>query len=476
MPAVVVVGGGISGLTIAYRLECSLPDVEVRVLEKQPSVGGTIHTFATDGFRVEAGPNGFLDNKSAAIDLCRELGLESKLLPASPMAARNRFLFLDGRLHLLPGGFWPFVRSDLLSWRAKIALMMERFRRRGPDVTDESVDSFARRRGGTEVAETLVDAFVTGIHAGDPRLLSVRAAFPRLAAFERDYGSVTRGLRAARRLSGTTGRASGQMWSFPDGLQTLTNAIRERLRTPPTTDVAVAGLVRSPAGWEVRAKDQRSRHADAIVLACPAYEQAELLSEVDHDLAGLVRGIAYTRVAVVALGFRAGDIPGRLDGFGYLSPQRARRDVLGVQWCSSIYPGQRAPGGMVLLRALLGGWNRPEVVDWDDDRLAAAVRAELRQSLRVEAGPVFRHIVRWPRAIPQYHVGHLDRVSRIDSLASAHPGLFLAGNSYRGIALPDCVEQAGIVSARVAAWLKESRISTKRIAEPPPESGSPFGP
>lgn len=457
MPRVVVVGAGIWGLTLAYRLGQLRPDVDVTVLEKEPAVGGTIRTQAAEGFRVESGPNGFLDSKPAVLDLCRDLGLDGKLLPASEIAGRNRFLFLAGRLRQLPTGFLPFLRSDLVSWRGKFALLTERFRRRGEDVPDESVDSFARRRVGAEIAETLVDAFVTGIHAADPQLLSVRAAFPRVAAFERDYGSVSRGFEAdrARRRAAGGGRASGRMWSFPEGLQSLTDKLRACLRKPPRTGDLVNEIRRMAEGWEVRSGNGSALQADAVVLACPAYEQSALAAGFDAELAALVGGIAYNRVAVVALGYRSDDVPDRLEGFGYLSPQRTRRDVLGVQWCSSIYPGHRAPPGCVLLRALCGGWNRPEIVDWDDDRLAAAVRAELRQALRVEAAPVYRHIVRWRSAIPQYHLGHLDRVARSEARAATHPGLFLGGNAYRGVALPDCVEQAGLLASRLAAWLGE---------------------
>jgi protoporphyrinogen/coproporphyrinogen III oxidase len=454
MPAIVIVGGGISGLTLAYRLERLRPDADITVLEKELSVGGAIRTESADGFRMEAGPNGFLDSKPALLDLCRELGLEDRLISASAAASRNRFLFLNDRLRQLPGGLLPFLRSSLLSWRAKLALVTERWRRRGAEEADESVDAFARRRVGGEIAETLVDAFVTGIYAGDPTLLSVRAAFPRLVALERDYGSITRGLRAdrQRRRAGGT-RASGRMWSFADGLQSVTETLRGRLRKPPRTGAAAVELRRSSAKWEVCDANGEQHSADALVLTCPAFEQSALLSEIDADLASLIGGIAYNRVAVVALGYRSADVPGRLDGFGYLSPQRSRRDVLGVQWCSSIYPGHRAPAGMVLLRAMCGGWNRPEVVDWGDDRLAAAVRAELRQSMRVEAAPAFRRIVRWHTAIPQYQVGHLDRVGQIEARARAHAGLFVGGNAYRGVALPDCVEQAGHLASRVADWL-----------------------
>jgi oxygen-dependent protoporphyrinogen oxidase len=246
------------------------------------------------------------------------------------------------------------------------------------------------------------------------------------------------------------------MWSFAEGLTTITDTLRGKLRHPPCTGRAADELRRIQGRWEVRDTGGAVHAADAVVLACPAFEQSALLHSVDRDLSALVRGIAYNRVAVVALGYRSADVPVRLDGFGYLSPQRTRRDVLGVQWCSSIYPGHRAPAGMALLRAICGGWNRPEVVDWDDDHLAAAVRAELRQSLRVEAAPVFRRIIRWPAAIPQYQLGHLERVARIEAAATAQPGLFLGGNAYRGVALPDCIEQASQLASRVAVWLSRN--------------------
>jgi protoporphyrinogen/coproporphyrinogen III oxidase len=173
---------------------------------------------------------------------------------------------------------------------------------------------------------------------------------------------------------------------------------------------------------------------------------------VDGKLAGEIGSIPYNRVAVVALGFRKVELANPLDGFGYLSPGREMRDVLGVQWCSSIFPG-RAPDGMVLLRAMCGGWRRPEMVDWDDDRLIGAVRAELGVAMNIQARPVFHHVVRWHKAIPQYHLGHLEKVARIEDLAAKHPGLFLGGNAYRGVALNDCVEQAGLLAERMAASL-----------------------
>jgi oxygen-dependent protoporphyrinogen oxidase len=485
MRHVVIVGGGVSGLALAYRLQQRRPDADALVLEAAPAVGGKVATAARAGFRVESGPNGFLDTKPTTLELCREVGLAPQLVQASEAAARNRYLLLGGRLRRLPSGLLSFVTSRALSWRAKYRVLTERFRRprppglsslpagpAGSGEADESVDSFARRRVGDEIADTLLDAFVTGIYAGDPKLLSAAAAFPRLTAYEREHGSLLRGMAAAARARraeaaarGEPYQRAGKMWSLADGLGRLVSTLRDRLRTPPVVGVAARRVERLGAGWRVRGEGADRWDADAVVLACPAYEQAAILGDLDAELAERVGGVAYNRVAVVALGYRAGDIAMSLDGFGYLSPQRERRDVLGVQWCSSIFPGRRAPEGMVLLRAMCGGWHRGEVVDWDDDRLLRAVRDELAAALGLRAVPAFHEIVRWRRAIPQYHLGHLERVAWVEARAAQrHPGLYLAGNAYRGVALNDCVEQAGVLAERIAGDLSI-----------PPLPGTPVG-
>jgi oxygen-dependent protoporphyrinogen oxidase len=463
MPRVVIVGGGISGLALAYRLVQRAPDADVIVLEQAARLGGTIGTEQRDGYRIEIGPNGFLDNKPFAIDLCRELGLGEQLISASEAARRNRYLFLGGRLHLLPNSLASFLTSDVISWRTRFLLLAERFRAARRGHGDESIDAFVRRRVGREAAETLADAFVTGIHAGDPTLLSVQAALPRLAELEREHGSVLRGMgiaarrrRAEAAARGEPRPSSARMWSFREGLSLLIDTIRQRLRFPPLTGVHVR-MVRRIAnnGWRVQSDGRDGWDAEVVVLTCPAYQQALQLADEDAGLAQVIHGTPYNRVAVVALGYRAADVPGQLDGFGYLSPQRERRDVLGVQYCSSIFP-ERAPPGLVLLRAMCGGWNRPEMLDWDDERLLSAIRAELRQAMRIEAAPVFHHIIRWQRAIPQYQLGHLERVAWIENRLSRHAGLFLGGNAYRGVALNDCIEQAGLLAERIAWYLAHS--------------------
>jgi oxygen-dependent protoporphyrinogen oxidase len=461
MPRVIIVGAGITGLTVAYRLRQLAPSIEVVLLEERSRPGGTIWTERRVGFQVEIGPNGFLDTKPSTLGLCHDLGLGDRLLAASASSVRNRYLFLDGRLRPLPAGLGAFVRSDLLSWRGKLDLFLERCRRSPKKGDDESVDAFARRRAGHEAAEVFADALVTGIHAGDPKLLSARAAFPHLTALEAEHGSVLKGLaRTARqRRREGSARRPGQMWSFREGLRLLVETLAGRLNKQPLWGAIARSLQkdghsdRAPNRWTVRAEGQDTWSAEGVVLACPAYRQAALLDAVDPGLADEVGRIAYNRIAVVALGFRAADVPGALDGFGYIAPQRTRRDVLGVQWCSSIFP-DRAPPGMVLIRAMCGGWHRAEVAGWPDDRLLSAVRQELRLAMNVQADPVFHHIVRWDRAIPQYHLGHSERVTWIAERLGRHPGLFLTGNAYHGVAMNDCTEQGSVVAARVAAHLR----------------------
>jgi oxygen-dependent protoporphyrinogen oxidase len=464
MARVVIVGAGISGLALAYRLRQAVPNVDLTILEQRDRPGGTIWTERRDGFQVEVGANGFLDTKPSTLALCRDLGLADRLLPASEAASRNRYLFLDGKLRLLPGSLGAFLRSDLLSWRGKLGVLTEPFRPGRRANADESIDAFARRRIGREAAEVLADAFVTGIHAGDPALLSVRAAFPRLAALEAEYGSVLKGLtrtarqrRADAAARGETYRRPGTMWSFREGLRLLIETLRDRVGQPllgvrvRRIETATGNGTPQPT-WAVVAEGKDRWSAEAVVLACPAYQQAAIMADLDRELAERIQGIAYTRVVVVALGYRQAAVPMPLDGFGYIAPQRTRQDLLGVQWCSSIFP-DRAPAGMVLLRAMCGGWHRPEVVGWDDARLLAAVRADLRRALGIVADPVFRHIVRWDRAIPQYQLGHLQRVAWVEARAARHPGLFLGGNAYHGIALNDCTEQAEQLAARVGRYL-----------------------
>jgi oxygen-dependent protoporphyrinogen oxidase len=441
MPRVVIVGAGISGLSLAHRLHQLAPDVVITVLEASGRIGGCVRTDHVNGFTIECGPNGFLDSKPTTATLARDVGLGEQMIQASDAAARNRYLFLGRGLQPLPGSIPGLLRSPLLSVRGKLELLGEPVRRRRRDSGPESVAAFARRRAGREAADVFADAMVTGIHGGDPALLDVRSAFPRLTALEAEHGSVVRGMMRAK-------TPRGKLWSFRGGMQTLTDTLRDRLPTPPVVGVKVRRIEsRLGGGWAVVAEGRDRWEADAVVLTCPAFAQAEMLDDLDSELATLVGGIAYNRIAVVALGYRGVDVL-PADGFGFIAPQRLRRDLLGVQWCSATYP-DRAPPGMVLWRALCGGWNRPEIVGWPNERLVAAVRAELRLAQGVTAEPVFVQIVRWENAIPQYMLGHPERVAAVEARAKHHLGLILGGNALRGVALNDCTEQGDLLARRL---------------------------
>jgi oxygen-dependent protoporphyrinogen oxidase len=244
------------------------------------------------------------------------------------------------------------------------------------------------------------------------------------------------------------------MWSFREGMHVLIDGLTDALGPSIKTGIRVQSISESASvsPWKLYGHGRQAWSADAVVLTCPAHDQAEILADLDAELASEVAGIPYNRIAVVALGYRQSDCPGSQDGFGYIAPQNTRRDVLGVQWCSSIFPG-RAPEGCVLWRALCGGVHRGEMLDWDDGTLGKAVHEEIKLAMGVRGEPVFRRIIRWQRAIPQYVVGHLDRLARIDALVQSHHGLFLAGNSYHGVAMGDCVEQGEIVAEKVMQLL-----------------------
>jgi oxygen-dependent protoporphyrinogen oxidase len=429
---VVVVGAGPGGLAVAFR-RMQRGD-RVTVLEAGPRPGGNVGTVTADGFRVELGPNGFLDGKPATLQLCRDLGLGDQLLPASEGSRKNRYVYHAGRVHRLPGSPADLFRTPLLSPAGKLALLAEPLRHRPTGSTDESVAAFARRRFGREAADVFVAALVTGIHAGDPDRLSVRAAFPRLAEWEQAHGGVVRGLlaasRAKKRANGGGRPPPQRMWSFRAGLQVLIDALADRLG-----DSLVLNTPAERADPGVVSAGGREWPADEVILTAPAFAQADMLRHRDPELAAELAAVRYAPVAVVAVGYRQADAA-EPDGFGYIAPGHLRRDVLGVQWCSRIFP-DRAPPGFVLWRALCGGVFRPDLLDLSDAELTARVHAEMGHALGVRGRPAFSRVVRWPKAIPQLELGHPARLTRIAAREARHPGLTLAGNWRAGVALND---------------------------------------
>lgn len=451
---VLVVGAGISGLATAYHLVRRRPGLGVTVLEAAERPGGTAWTERRDGYLLEMGPNGFLDNKDSTLSLCRRLGL-APCLARVELASVDRYLYLRGRLRRVPNSPEEFLRARLVSWRGRARALGERLVPPRDPATDESIADFGRRRLGREVTESILDAVATGIFAGDSELLSLPACFPRLAYWEKRHGGLIRAqfaLARKRRARGEPRPATALL--APDGgMRTLIEALARSLGDRLRFGVRALALAPLPqGGWRLETDAEKSHEADVVVLACPAYRQKHILTELDPPLALEAGSIEYAAAAVVACAFRRDDLPPIPRGVGYLTPQRLERPVLGVQWSTMVHPHQ-APPDQHLFRAMLGGWRRRDVVDWDDPKLFACVRAELAETLGIRAEPTLEWLCRWPRAIPQYHVGHLARLQRMTGLLEPHRGLFLTGNAYRGVAINDCAQDALRTTHGVLAYL-----------------------
>jgi protoporphyrinogen/coproporphyrinogen III oxidase len=450
----VVVGGGISGLAAAHRAvelahERGRP-LELTVLEGAERLGGTIQTEHRDGFLVECGPDSFLSEKPWALDLCRRLGLEHRLLRTDDRF-RHTFVAFGGRLHPLPDGFQllaptrlgPFVGSRLFSWPGKLRMALDLVLPRGLD-PDESLGSFVRRRLGREVLQRVAQPLVAGIYTADPDELSLAATMPRFLEMERRERSVILALwRAGRKAPLSRDGVSGARWSLfvtlADGMEELIRALATRL--PPGSvrlKEPVTGIVRDGSEWRLTTASGVAVDADALILAPEAHQVARLLRYVDPGLAHLLDGIPHASSATVTVAYRRRDIGHPLDGFGFVVPQIERRPIIACTFSSVKYPG-RAPAEHALLRVFVGGALNEAALDANDGALVASARRELDQLLAVRGEPLFARVQRYLRAMPQYHVGHASRTEAIEQAVARLPGLRLAGGAYRGVGIADCV-------------------------------------
>jgi oxygen-dependent protoporphyrinogen oxidase len=453
---IVVVGGGISGLATAYALHERSRDAnqsnEIVVLEASEAIGGTIATTPSNGFLCEGGPNGFLDSKPHTLALIRRLGLSEQVLIASD-ASRRRFVMVKGRLHELPTTPGAFLRSGLLTLGGRLRVVCERWVGRAVTAEDETVAAFARRRLGTQAAQRLIDPFVSGVFAGDPEQLSLRATFPRLHELETEYGSLIRASSKLRKergpQEGGAAGPGGRLTSFSEGMGTLTNALARALGPCVQCKSPVVSVTRDSDRWTVVTAAGAIESVDCVILAIPAYRAAALLAPLDKALSEPLNSIPYASVAVVALGFHRDAVQHPLDGFGFLIPHQENRKILGCLWTSSIFPGRRAPDDHVLLRSMVGGARAGERVALDDASMVALVRAELDNLLGLEGDPALVHVRRYDRAIPQYTLGHLDRVEALEEACSQWPGLYVTGNALRGVGINDCTREAEEVAVRL---------------------------
>jgi oxygen-dependent protoporphyrinogen oxidase len=429
---VAVVGAGISGLTAAFRLRQG--GLRVAVLEAAARVGGTIETVSREGWRFEMGPNTVLASDESVGRLIHDACLDGEKLVAAPRAKR-RYLYKGGALVPLPGGPPGLLLTPLFSAGAKLRLLREPWIGRPPAGVEETIAQLVRRRLGREFLDSAVAPFVSGVYAGDPERLSARWAMPKLDALERDHGSLIRGALAKRKGSAP----GGGMISFREGLEALPRRLAREIGDV-RTGVTVTGITPHAGGFTL-ATSAGPVAARRVVLAVPADAAARLLDAATAGASRTLAEIPYAAVAMVSLGWRREEVGHPLDGFGFLVPRKEGLRLLGCLFPSELFPG-RAPEGHVALAAFAGGRTDPELAGWDEERIAATLIGELRAPLRLRGDPAFQLVRRWPRAIPQYEVGHGRFVERAKEIETALPGLRLAGNSLGGISVPDCIRNA----------------------------------
>ena len=460
MAPVVIVGGGISGLSTAFYLsQAGIPSV---LIERQPHLGGVITTEVVDGCVIEGGPDSFLSAKPWAMDLIREVGLESEVIGSNDHL-RVTYVLRGGRLVPLPDGLmmmvptrlWPMVTSGLLSWPAKFKMGLELFRRppAGP-VGDRSVGDFVADHYGTEAVDYLAEPLLAGVYGGSPWKLSVDSVLTRFTEIERRYGSLSRGLLAAMRKAA---HSSGTplFRTLRGGLAQLTGALEERIAG--MTEVwrcDAARIERASSGFRIRCGDEWLAATD-VVLACQAYQAASLVEGIDGELANLLLTIPYSSSMTVALGYERETFRHPLAGFGFLVPKVERKRLVACTWVGTKFD-HRVSESRVMLRVFLGGADDPEILDEPDEAILETVRGELRSIMGVTETPSFARVSRWPRSMAQYTVGHARRVEQVFGLLRRHPGLELAGNAYHGIGIPDCVRMGKEAAERIARRRAES--------------------
>jgi oxygen-dependent protoporphyrinogen oxidase len=472
-----------------------MPEAQVTLIERDARLGGKLLTDHVDGFVIEGAPDSFLSSKPAGMRLASELGISHRLQGVRA-ETRRTFVMHDGALVQLPEGLsglvptklGPLFRSPLLSRRGKLRAALEPLVPRRATARDESLGSFIRRRMGREPYERLIEPLMAGIYGGNGDDLSLEATFPRLRALEREHGSLLRGLRSTSPPSPPSDRPASPFLSPIGGMREIVDVLEARLdRVRILRCTEAVAIERQGGGYSVALqpvpdRSNRSRGggplggdppgpaaqtnavgggtavpAQAVILAAPAYTAASLLEGIDGHLARLLSSIPYASTATVSLGYTASSLPRPLDGHGYIIPRREGRPILACTWSSSKF-AHRAPEGHILLRGFIGRAGREEVLGGTDDELVELFRAELHATLGISAEPLLARVYRWPRAMPQYRVGHLDVLLGITRSLDHLPGVYLAGAGYRGVGIPDCIQSGETAADRALAQLTTARL------------------
>ncbi len=470
MKKVVIIGGGIAGLATAYYLrERGQGALDYTLIESAPTFGGKIVSARENGFVVEGGPDSFLTTKTAALELCRALGLGDQLIGTND-AGRKVFVWSRGQLRAMPDGVMliiptkvmPFVTSSLISPLGKLRMGMDVLIPPRRDDGDESLSHFVRRRLGAEALDKIAEPMIAGIYVADAENLSLKSTFPRFLDMEKKYGGLLRGVIAQKRASNGNGKPApstssagvSMFMTLRGGLQQLVDAIVARILSGVESQDAlrlnrrVTIVTRAGDQYVVTLNDGAQIHADDVVFATPAYATADFVQTINPGLASKLRAIRYVSTATVSFGFTRAELTHPLDGFGFVVPRSENRKIIACSWSSTKF-NYRAPEGHVLIRAFIGGARSEHLVEQADATLAQMAREELRAMMGITATPVLTKVYRWHKANPQYEVGHATRIAEIDQLVAQYPGLHLAGGAYHGVGIPDCIQDGARAAGEI---------------------------
>ena len=470
---VAIVGGGITGLTVCYRLQRAIQQdhlpLEVILLESSDRLGGIIHTHHDHNLLVEHGPDSFITNKPWAVELCDELEM-SEAYVGTTTAHRQSFIVRHGALRpvpkglylMVPGSLWPFATSSVMSWRGKLRMGLDLVLPRRTSTEDESLAHFVRRRFGREALERVAQPMVGGIYTANPEHLSLQATMPQFLEMERRHGSLIRAMQHRQRVASSqeaSGPRYGLFLSFRDGMQTLVERLRSCIpdcRVRLRTEVSSVAFQPGSSHWRLHMRHAPALDVDAVCLALPAPQASRLLCSADPELATDLQ-IPYASSAILNLAFKRSDIDHPLNGMGFVVPAIEKRTLLACSFSSVKFDG-RAPMDQVLLRAFVGGALHQSELDRSDAAIQQSVCQDLQQLLGITGDPIYAHLQRWPQSMAQYHLGHIQRVTRIEDRVRRLSGLALAGNAYHGVGIPDCIHSGNLAAQALLDHLSPTAV------------------
>ena len=450
---VIIVGGGISGLSALHFLRHLKAHLKVKLYEADNRLGGTIGTDKIDGYSFDWGPNGFLDREPLTLQLCEELGLNGDLEKANENVS-NRFILRRGKLCSVPMSPPKFMMSNILSWPGKFRLLFEPIAKSRPE-GDESIYDFVKRRIGREAADYLVQPMVSGVYGGMADRLSLASCFPIMREMEDEYGSLFKAMIAKAKKAKAEGKKSGGpsgpggwLTSFNGGLYRLIERFEEFYGQHITTGRSVQSVAKDGDDFVVSFADGETERTRYLILSQPAYSVSKVVADLSPRLSDTLAEIRYAPISVVCLGYDAKQVRTNLDGFGFLVPSKEKRHILGSIWTSSIF-AERAPEGKVQLRTMVGGDGNHESIKLTDGELLDRVKNDLGDILGINGEPETVKLYRWTHGIPQFLVGHSERMNKIETELAGLGKIFVTGNAYHGIGLNDCVKQSYKVATRV---------------------------